>query len=134
MKFLALAAALPLALAACTPGTFQCESPSTSPAWGWSVCDAGGSWVRGGSCGDNEYCSMNPNNGAPYCIEAPPREECSPGLYRCNEGDDGKWGIEECEGGKWVEIVECAEGEVCAYSAWGGNPYCTANPPWETTV
>ena len=130
MKLFALAAALALALAGCTPGTFQCESPDTSPAWGWSVCDVSGAWVRGGSCSDNEYCSMNPTTGAPYCIEAPPQEECSPDLFRCEEGDDGRWSIEVCEGGKWVERVECDEGEVCVYGAWGGYPYCTSNPPW----
>lgn len=127
MKFLAIAAAaLPLAFAACTPGTYQCES---SPGWGWSVCDISGNWVRGGDCGDNEYCSMNPNNGAPYCIEAP-KEECSPDLFRCHEGHDGVWRIEVCEGGKWAERVKCEKDEVCTYSAWGGYPYCTDNPPW----
>ncbi|SPN99224.1 uncharacterized protein DNG_02261 [Cephalotrichum gorgonifer] len=130
MKF--ILALLPVALAAskrrgCTPGTFQCE---VAPVAGWSVCDTQGAWVRGGDCQSTEYCSMNPLNGAPYCIPAPPpTEECSPDTWLCVEDDNG-WAIDVCEAGKWAEKVRCPEGQVCAYGAVRGYPYCTANPPW----
>ena len=124
MKLAALLAALPLTLA-CTPGTFQCSSPRD-----WSVCDTSGAWVTAGTCDADQYCSMNPNNGSPYCVDAPPpSEECSPDLYKCEEDDKG-WFIEDCEGGKWVEKVRCDEGEVCVYGAVNGYPYCTDNPPF----
>ena len=124
MKFHAILALAPLALA-CTPATYQCSSANT-----WAVCDVTGKWVEAGSCLKDEYCSMNPINGSPYCIPAPPpQEECSPDLFQCVEDDEG-WFINVCEAGKWVERVRCDEGEVCVYGAVNGYPYCTANPPW----
>ena len=124
MKTSAILAVLPVALA-CTPGTYQCSS-----AQNWAVCNTSGSWVTAGSCDSDQYCSMNPNNGSPYCIDAPPpSEECSPDLYKCVEDDDG-WAIHDCQDGKWEEIVTCEEGEVCVYGAVNGYPYCTDNPPF----
>lgn len=126
MKLTALTLALlPLTLA-CTPATYQCSSPTS-----WSVCDTTGAWVPAGTCASDEYCAMNPNNDSPYCIPAPPpAEECSPGLFRCVEGEDGLWTIDACEEGKWEERVECDEGKVCVYGAVNGYPYCTDDPPY----
>ena len=124
MKLTAALALLPLALA-CTPATYQCSSATE-----WSVCDTTGTWVPGGACAPDSYCAMNPNNNSPYCVPAPPpAEECSPDLFRCEDNGDG-WSIDECEAGRWVTRVECAEGNVCMYGAAGGYPQCTSNPPW----
>lgn len=122
---LALALALaPLSLA-CTPGTYQCSAPR-----GWSVCTTAGTWVAGGSCAEDQYCAMNPDNGAPYCIDAPPPdEECSPDLYRCLEDDEG-WVIQDCRDGKFADRLRCPDGEVCVYGAVNGYPYCTDDPPY----
>lgn len=141
MKF-SLAALLPAAALAlttqrtttnprstCTPGTYTCdESPAIG--WGWAVCDTRGEWVRGGSCQAGEYCSMNPANNSPYCIPMPDDYECSPDLFQCVEDGDGSWYINDCQDGRWTEAVRCGDGEVCAYGAVNGYPYCTANPPW----
>lgn len=124
MKLTALLALVPLALA-CTPGTYQCSAPRD-----WAVCDVTGTWVTAGSCAEDQYCSMNPINGSPYCIDAPPPdEECSPDLFRCLEEEDG-WVIQDCKDGRFETVVRCPEGEMCIYGAVNGYPYCTDDPPF----
>lgn len=125
MKLAAALALAPLALA-CTPGTYQCDAPRN-----WQVCDTQGKWITAGTCDSDQYCSMNPLNGSPYCIDAPPpTEECSPDLYLCKEDEEG-WVIQDCVDGKFEDFARCDEGEVCVYGAVNGYPYCTDNPPWK---